>query len=490
MEIKIATMPIAAAVALAVAAVMSPAGTAGAQASPLDTTGRVSVTSTLGLEWGSDAPALPATIPASTKTWKARADLGSLYNVARSTGAQAAWSTSTGAGVTVAVIDTGISPVAGLDAPGKVINGLDLSSENSASSTRFLDAVGHGTHIAGIIAGRDGRGTSTKGSDDASKFTGIAPDARLLNVKVGGADGDSEGAVNTAQVVTAIDWVVAHRNDNGMNVRVLNMSSGAAAGQSFGADPLARAVENAWRAGIVVVAAAGNEGGTSKLVMPAADPYVIAVGSSDNEGTPEVADDTLSTFTNPGTSDRHADLLAPGKSVVSLLVPGSIVDREHPEGHVAGDSSGRFLRGTGTSQATAVVSGAAAVLLQDRPNLTPDQVKYLLTSSATAMPAEPSAARGAGQVNIQAALALATPAAAVAAQEFGTSSGPGMSSAASAYWASAYWASAYWASAYWASAYWASAYWASAYWASAYWASAYWASAYWASAYWASAYWA
>ena len=132
----------------------------------------------------------------------------------------------------------------------------------------------------------------------------------------------------------------------------------------------------AWRAGVVVVVAAGNDGerGATRLTMPAVDPYVFAVGSTDHHGSDMPEETTAGAWTNDGTTTRRPDLLAPGKSVVSLRVPGSLVDCEHPEGLIVGDPTGRMLRGTGTSQSAAVVSGAAALLLQC-PSLTPDQVK-------------------------------------------------------------------------------------------------------------------
>jgi serine protease AprX len=171
---------------------------------------------------------------------------------------------------------------------------------------------------------------------------------------------------------------------------------------------LAHAVESAWRAGIVVVVAAGNDGqqGPSPLTMPAADPYVIAVGSSDDGGREKEDEWRVGSWTNTGTAARRPDLLAPGKSVVSLRDPGSEADVEHPEGRVVGDATGRFFRGTGTSQSAAVVSGAAALLLQANPNLTPDQVKGVLKSSANLLERNGSPVQGAGVLDVEEALKL------------------------------------------------------------------------------------
>jgi serine protease AprX len=379
-------------------------------------------------KWGDDTTGEGEKAAKATGSWNAAADLGSVHSTTKAIGAQSVWKlrdaygrTLTGKGVDVAVIDTGVSPVEGLDAPGKIVNGPDLSYESQSAATRYLDGYGHGTHMAAIIAGRD-VDVRAGGEADAKSFVGIAPDARILNMKA--ATGDGGGDVS--QVIAAVDWVVRHRRDNGLNVRVINLSYGTRSPQSYTSDPLARAVENAWRAGIVVVVAAGNDGETmTRLTMPAADPYVIAVGASDHLGTGGERDDRVTEFTNPGTSQRRLDLLAPGKSVVSLRVPGSLADQEHPEGRVPGDDEERFFRGSGTSQAAAVVSGSAALLLQARPQLTPDQIKRALLSSAQDLPAETSPAAGAGALDVAAALTAPVPSAYRSRQAFQPSTGTG-----------------------------------------------------------------
>jgi len=382
----------------------------------------------LEAEWGDDDTREDETASADTGSWQADHDQGSLYWATKHYGGHDAWGKTdqqgrkiTGKGVTVAVIDTGVAPVRGLDGANKVINGPDLSFESQADGTRYLDGYGHGTHLAAIIAGRDSD-VSSGNENDAKHFVGVAPDARILNVKVATADGGAD----VTQVIAAIDWVVQHRADNGMNVRVINLSYGTNSRQSYLSDPLARAVENAWRAGIVVVVAAGNDGlNKATLTMPAADPYVIAVGAVDHRGTDDLRDDQVASFSNGGSSARRPDLLAPGKSVVSVRVPGSAADRHHPEGLVTGDASGRFFRGSGTSQAAAVVSGAAALLLQDRPDLNPDQVKRLLVLSADRLEENPHPAMGAGVLNVKAALEAAAPSATSARQTWPASSGLG-----------------------------------------------------------------
>ncbi len=379
----------------------------------------------LDSEWGDDDTKEDEQASATTGTWQADHDAGSLYNITKFHGAHDAWGKTdpsgkkiTGKGVTVALIDTGVSPVEGLATTGKVINGPDLSLESQAPNLRHLDGFGHGTHMAGIIAGRDSS-VPAGGENDAKHFVGIAPDARILNMKVATAD----GATDVSQVIAAIDWVVQHRKDNGMNVRVINVSYGTSSTQSYVLDPLAHAVENAWRAGIVVVAAAGNDGAGQPLTLPAVDPYVIAVGSTDHRGSEKVDDDGLAAFTNAGAGARRPDLLAPGKSLVSLRVPGSIADRGHPEGLVTGDTAKRLFRGSGTSQATAAVSGSVALLLQQRPTMTPNQVKALLKKTATALPQ--STLRGVGLLDIKKAVETSTPSATASVQSYQRSTGLG-----------------------------------------------------------------
>ena len=189
--------------------------------------------------------------------WEHTNDLGSMYYVAQEvTGAGDMWNDGqTGRGVDIALIDSGVAPVEGLLTPGKVINGPDLSFESQSDNLRYLDTYGHGTHMAGIIAGRD-RTTPTTVRKGEESFVGMAPDARIVSVKVA----DSHGLTDVSQVIAAIDWVVQHRRDNGMNIRVLNLSFGTDSEQDYRLDPLAYAAEVAWRKGIVVVVAAGNGG--------------------------------------------------------------------------------------------------------------------------------------------------------------------------------------------------------------------------------------
>jgi serine protease AprX len=366
-------------------------------------------------------------VPSQTTTWASsnaafdfveedfgRANGGSSFgsltwdNLAKVTGADQAWSSSTGKGVDVALIDSGVLPVSGM---GAVVNGPDLSFESQVPEAQYLDTFGHGTHMAGIING------------NGAGFRGIAPDARVLNVKVAA----SNGAADVSQVIAAIDWVVQHRNDNGLNVRVLALAFGTDSSQPYDLDPLAYATEVAWRSGIVVVVSAGNRGNAvTSLNNPATDPFVIAVGASEPHGTYTTGDDTVAEFTNRGNASRGVDVVAPGRSLVSLRAPGSFVDQRHPEGRVGE----RFFRGSGTSQSAAVVAGAVALMLEDHPSYTPDDVKWLLRRTAKPLPLSDAQSQGAGAVDIRKVVEQPIPGGADTTQRWARSTGTGSLDAA------------------------------------------------------------
>jgi subtilisin family serine protease len=343
---------------------------------------------------------------------------GSLYNIARQTGASSMWDAGyTGKGVDVAVIDSGTVPVQGVNGT-NVVYGPDLSFE-AGTPVENLDTNGHGTHLAGIIAGHDAAATGSY-SKDGTDFVGMAPDARIVSIKVA----DALGHTDVSQAIAAIDWVTEHGQDAGLNIRVVNMSFGTDGVQSYQLDPLAYAAEQAWHKGIVVVVAVGNEGfGTQKVNNPAYDPYVIAVGSDDTKGTATVADDTVSTFSNDGDGTRNPDVIAPGEHVLSLRSPNSFLDQSHPAAAI----EDRYFRGSGTSQATAVVSGAAALLLSQRPDLTPDQVKAILMGSAQHLTGATAAQQGSGLIDLAAAMNAPTP---NAVQNYPRSTGNGSLEAA------------------------------------------------------------
>jgi serine protease AprX len=332
------------------------------------------------------APAGPASaaVPASN-AWIWDTSQTQMSAVAWTVGADAVWSRGiTGKGVGVALIDTGVARVTGLTGT-NIVNGPDLSFESQDDTLRHKDTFGHGTHLAGIIAGRNS--TATDG------FTGIAPGVKLTSIRIG----VTNGAVDVSQAIAAIDWAVEHRNDDPANpIRVINLAYGTNGTQDHTVDPLTFAVENAWRKGIVVVAAAGNGGASARLTNPAYDPYVLTVGAADTRNTADARDDTVAGFSSRGTAARKVDIVAPGRSIVSLRAPGALIDQDYPTAR----SGTRFFRGSGSSQAAAVVSGAVALMLQARPALTPDHVKNLIRLSARPVIAATTLDQGVGMLNV------------------------------------------------------------------------------------------
>ena len=472
------------------------------------------------------------------------ADPNGLLALQAIVGTRLGWHKGTGAGVDVALIDSGVTPVAGLSDPGKVINGPDLTAQSQDPATSHLDTYGHGTNIAGIIAGHDS-GIVPAVTGSGAAFLGVAPDARIINVKAA----DGHGVSDVSQVIAGIAWVIQHAHDRGLNIRVLNLSFGTDSTQPYTLDPLAYAAEQAWRRGIVTVVSAGNSGAISgRLTDSAIDPYVIAVGADDTNGTATTADDTIPAFSSRGDGVRNRDLVAPGTHVQSLRVPGSYIDTRYGSTGLIGD---RFFRGSGTSQSAALVSGSVAQLVSQHPGYTPDQIKALLVGTATRLPSANPVAQGAGLINMRAVAgstlslaavlqsfplsfgagtlegsrgsshlvatdprtgesrtltgetgALGTPVSttALAANEAnatsgndglsdtnrwtGDSSGGSSNSLATNSTASSSWASSSWASSSWASSSWASSSWASSSWASSSWASSSWTDAAWQSSFW------
>ena len=213
---------------------------------------------------------------------------------------------------------------------------------------RNLDTNGHGTFMAGLIAGRDSTVTAPDSAAPASAYRGMAPDARIVSLKVATADGGADAA----QVIAAIDWVVQHAHDPGFNIRVINLSCGTNSKQSYGVDPLAYAAEQAWKKGIVVVAAAGNTGyqrgnAAPGLANPAYDPYIIGVGGYDYMGTASYSDDVVGAYSASsagcGAAYKNPDFVADGSHQQGLRVPCSYLDQTHAEGRI--DS--RYFRGSG-----------------------------------------------------------------------------------------------------------------------------------------------
>jgi serine protease AprX len=314
-------------------------------------------------------PSQPVTGSTSTEspspTPSAQAQGSAVYS--HVVNADQVWSQgTTGRGVTVAVLDSGVAANPDLVQPANRI----LASVNFADQRLTSDPGGHGTHVAGIVAGNGGQ--------SGGEYIGVAPEANIVDVRVL----SSTGSGRISSVVRGIEWVLAHRAV--YNIRVLNLSFGAPARTSYRTDPMSAAVEIAWRRGLVVVVAAGNGGPAGGTVAsPGIDPYAITVGATDDHGTISPRDDTLAPFSSWGSADSNAkpDLVAPGRRIISLRVPGSALDLLFPDRVVTTPSGATYIRLSGTSMATPVVSGAVALLLQRRPSLSPDQVKAILVAT-------------------------------------------------------------------------------------------------------------
>jgi len=315
----------------------------------------------------------------------------SLDTTAAAVNAAAAWQTGlTGTGIGVAVIDSGIS------------NHDDLThqSHRIVYNQDFVgggtdDHHGHGEHVAGIIAGD---GTDSTCSKCFRNLKGMAPVANLLNLRVL----DQNGQGTDSAVIAAISRTIQLKSQ--YNIRVINLSLGRPVYESYTLDPLCQAVEAAWKAGIVVVVAAGNNGrdnsagtqGYGTITAPGNDPYVITVGAMKTMGTPQRSDDLVASYSSkcPTMVDHvvKPDIVAPGNRIVSLLSSNGNLNSLYPQNNVPlpyyqssapNNPSNKYYALSGTSMAAAVVSGAAALLVQAYPSLTPDQVKARLMHTAS-----------------------------------------------------------------------------------------------------------
>jgi serine protease AprX len=312
---------------------------------------------------------------ALTRVSNPQAAIGRMAQPLQATiGADKAWTRGVyGTGVGVAVVDTGVAgyiPDFMSAGQSRVI----ASAVTNPCATDADDHVGHGTHVAGLIAGNS---VGYGGSSLNGRYMGVAPKANVVSVKVS----DDGGDTTVLDVIYGLQFVVDSRDSLG--IRVVNLSLSASVAESYKTDPLDAAAEAAWFAGIVVVAAAGNDGSVSDAVSysPGNDPYVITAGALDDRGTTSLYDDVVPAWSSRGvTQDGFAkpDVLAPGTKLVAALAPSSSFSTLCRSCTVGRS----YFRVSGTSMATAVVSGTAALMLQNRPSLTPNQVKGTLVSTA------------------------------------------------------------------------------------------------------------
>ncbi len=305
----------------------------------------------------------------------------------------------TGAGVGVAVIDSGVARMPELR--NRIIASVDFTDSRGLGR----DLLGHGTHVAGIIAG-----AAANRSDET---LGVAPGANIISLKVL----DEHGRGTTADVIEAIDYAVKYSKR--YNIRVINLSLGGPVMQSWRDDPLCQAVERAYRAGLVVVASAGNLGKLADgrevfggITNPGVSPFAITVGALNTKGTAYRSDDVVATYSSKGPTrfDRliKPDLVAPGNRILGLAAPGSTLVREHPE-LVIGSGNDARLELSGTSMAAAVVSGAAAQMLEAFPRVSPVGVRFRFQYSATRESQEGVLVAGAGSLNVMGSLSLGVP---------------------------------------------------------------------------------
>jgi serine protease AprX len=314
-----------------------------------------------------------------------------------------------GAGVGIAVIDSGVTAwhddLEDMAARGTQRVGAFVDFVGGSSAA--YDDYGHGTHVAGIIAGN--------GADSSGARAGMAPAARLVVLKVL----DAAGRGRISDVIAAIDYAVTHKAQ--FNIRVINLSIGSGVYESYNTDPLTVAAKRAVEQGIVVVAAAGNHGRNSQGVLqfgavdaPGNAPWVLTVGASSHMGTPDRSDDTIAAFSSRGPTAfdfaAKPDVVAPGVGIYSLSSVDSTLYKSRAQYRLSGTVSlpyKPYLSLSGTSQAAPVVSGTVALMLQANPTLTPNAVKAILQHTAEAYEGHSSLAQGAGFLNARGAVDLA-----------------------------------------------------------------------------------
>jgi len=379
-------------------------------------------------------------------------------------------------GVTVAVIDSGVNSHVDLDGPEG--SRLVASVVRGRSLTTADDLYGHGTHVAGIIAGN---GTAAGG-----QYVGVAPDTNLVNVRISNELGQSY----LSDLIEGIQWISEHSTE--YDIRVVNISLNSTVLESYKTSPISAAVEILWLKGMVVVVAAGNNGtagAPSQLYPPANDPFVVTVGAVDESGTADPDDDLVDSFSAFGTTLEgfyKPDLVAPGRDIVSLLASTTCTAYVEHWAHrikaPVGDDSNYFCM-SGSSMSAPMVSGAAALLLQNEPDLTPNQVKYRLMASTRYMA---DAGAGSGSLQVSAALLLDTFESANvglvpnrALCQLVAMAAYAMSELGDGTWDSVNWDSVNWDSVNWDSVNWDSVNWDSVNWDSVNWDSVNWDSAVW-----------
>jgi len=315
--------------------------------------------------------------------------------------ADKAWNNSPylqGKNVGIAIVDSGINPSGDLYTTMGVNRQVANVYFNTDYNQNTSDGYGHGTHVSSVAAG--------DGSDSNGKYIGVAPMANVINVKVTNDD----GSARSSDVIAGLQWIL--NNKSTYNIRVVNISFNSTVAESYHTSPLDAAVEILWFNKIVVVTSAGNQA-TGILYPPANDPFVITVGATDDKGTTSLSDDVVTSFSAYGTTSDgfvKPDLVAPGRNIIARLVNTNM---GMAQAHPANVINQTYFKMSGTSVSAPMVSGAVAILLQSEPNLTPDQVKYRLMSTANkSWTSYNSKKAGSGYLDVYAAVKTKTTASA------------------------------------------------------------------------------
>jgi serine protease AprX len=418
------------------------------------------------------------------------------------TKAQKTWNAGyTGQGVNVALIDTGVDTTG--DLAGQVIHAVDFTPEATTADAN-KDTYGHGTFVAGVIAGT--------GQASAGAVKGVAPNSKIVSIKIAGRDGSTD----VLRLLAALQYIVTYKD--ALGIRVLNLSLGTSSKQSYLIDPLNFAVERVWNAGIVVVAAAGNNGNAPGTVTkPGDDPFIITVGASDDRTTVNRDDDKVASFSGAGSIfDIYGkpDVVAPGAHIVSSRAPGSTIELAYPNSKI----DANYFKGSGTSFSSAAVAGQAALIISRNWNLSPDQVKKRIRSTANPLSSGSVFQQGQGQVNaFQATMSDDTTAAnlfkipAFGGGSLQNTRGSGAlyqpdgrimtdaeADAATGFdsaryfgsqWAGSQWTGSQWTGSQWTGSQWTGSQWAGSQWAGSQWTGSQWAGSQWAGSQWTGSQW-
>ncbi len=376
----------------------------------------------------------------------------------KATNANKVWSTYQGQGIGVAVVDSGVNWQTDLYTISGVNRVVANVAYNNGYNQTTFDNFGHGSHVAGVIGGN---GRMSNGT-----YIGVAPQVNIINVKV--SDDLNYGQGTAKSVIQGLQWIL--QNKYAFNIRVVNLSINSAVAESHDTNPIDAAVEVLWFNKIVVIVSAGKTS-AGALYPPANDPFVITVGSVDDQGTAGLGDDLVSSFSAYGKTEDgivKPDLVAPGRNIVSLMGNSSgSLPTKYPDHIVSYNGAPVYFRISGTSAAAPIVAGAAALLLQSNPNLNPDQVKYRLMATANkGWPGYSPTKAGAGYLDVYAAITQTPTGSANTGVRVSNllTTGSNPVTGSSINWNSINWNSINWNSINWNSVSWTSINWNSDYW--------------------------